>query len=126
MIDEYPILAIAAACAKGTTHMEGLAELRVKESDRLSAMATGLLACGVDIEETENSLTVHGSQLPIIGGTIIAANLDHRIAMAFSVLGMIAKKPVTIDDGSPIATSFPSYVELMNGLGAKIKHVLSK
>jgi 3-phosphoshikimate 1-carboxyvinyltransferase len=121
MIDEYPVLAIIAASAKGTTHMEGLSELRVKESDRLAAMATGLAACGVDIEETENSLTVHGSKLPINGGALITANLDHRIAMAFSVLGMITKNPVTIDDGSPIATSFPGYVELMNGLGAKIE-----
>ena len=125
MIDEYPILAIVAACAKGTTHMEGLAELRVKESDRLAAVATGLAACGVDIEETKNSLTVHGSKLPINGGTLIVANLDHRIAMAFSVLGMITKNPVTIDDGSPIATSFPGYVKLINGLGANIKTAVS-
>ena len=126
MIDEYPILAVVAACAKGTTHMEGLAELRVKESDRLAAMAHGLSACGVEIEETENSLTVHGSLLPINGGALILAKLDHRIAMAFSVLGMITKNPVTIDDGSPIATSFPGYLELMNGLGAKIEPTLSK
>ena len=126
MIDEYPVLAIVAACAKGTTHMEGLAELRVKESDRLAAMANGLSDCGVGIEETEDSLTVHGSTLPINGDALIVANLDHRIAMAFSVLGMITKNPVTIDDGSPIATSFPGYVELMNGLGAKIETALSK
>jgi 3-phosphoshikimate 1-carboxyvinyltransferase len=126
MIDEYPVLSIIAACAKGTTHMEGLAELRVKESDRLAAMATGLTACGVGIKETESSLTVHGSDLPIRGGALIEANLDHRIAMAFSVLGMITENPVTIDDGSPIATSFPGYIGLMNGLGAKIETPLSK
>ncbi len=121
MIDEYPVLSVVATCATGTTHMEGLAELRVKESDRLAAMATGLAACGVQIEETEDSLTVHGSDQPIDGGALIAANLDHRIAMAFSVLGMVSLNPVTIDDGSPIATSFPGYIELMNYLGAKIE-----
>ena len=121
MIDEYPVLSVVATCATGTTHMEGLAELRVKESDRLAAMATGLAACGVHIEETEDSLTVHGSDQPIDGGALIAANLDHRIAMAFSVLGMVSLNPVTIDDGSPIATSFPGYIKLMNSLGAKIE-----
>ena len=121
MIDEYPVLSVVAACATGTTHMEGLAELRVKESDRLAAMATGLAACGVQIEETKDSLIVHGSDQPIDGGALITANLDHRIAMAFSVLGMVSLNPVTIDDGSPIATSFPGYIELMNDLGAKIE-----
>ena len=121
MIDEYPVLSVVATCATGTTHMEGLAELRVKESDRLAAMATGLAACGVQIEETEDSLTVHGSDQPIDGGALIAANLDHRIAMAFSVLGMVSLNPVTIDDGSPIATSFPGYIKLMNSLGARIE-----
>jgi len=121
MIDEYPVLSVVATCATGTTHMVGLAELRVKESDRLAAMATGLAACGVLIEETEDSLTVHGSDQPIDGGALIAANLDHRIAMAFSVLGMVSLNPVTIDDGSPIATSFPGYIKLMNSLGARIE-----
>ena len=121
MIDEYPVLSVVATCATGTTHMEGLAELRVKESDRLAAMATGLAACGVQIEETEDSLTVHGSDQPIDGGALITANLDHRIAMAFSVLGMVSLNPVTIDDGSPIATSFPGYIKLMNSLGARIE-----
>ena len=121
MIDEYPVLSVVATCATGPTHMVGLAELRVKESDRLAAMATGLAACGVQIEETEDSLTVHGSDQPIDGGALIAANLDHRIAMAFSVLGMVSLNPVTIDDGSPIATSFPGYIKLMNSLGAKIE-----
>lgn len=121
MIDEYPVLAVVAACATGVTHMPGLAELRVKESDRLAAMASGLAACGVRVEETEDSLTVHGLGQGPVGGATIAANLDHRIAMAFTVLGMVSEKPVTIDDGSPIATSFPGYIELMNGLGAQIK-----
>lgn len=121
MIDEYPVLAVAASVAEGTTHMEGLAELRVKESDRLAAMAKGLTACGVRVEETEDTLTVHGSPDGVRGGAMIAADLDHRIAMAFSVLGMVSKTPVTIDDGSPIATSFPGYTELMNGLGANIE-----
>ena len=121
MIDEYPVLSVVATCATGITHMVGLAELRVKESDRLAAMATGLAACGVQIEETEDSLTVHGSDQPIDGGALIAANLDHRIAMAFSVLGMVSLNPVTIDDGSPIATSFPGYIKLMNSLGARIE-----
>jgi len=121
MIDEYPILAVVAACAHGVTYMPGLAELRVKESDRLAAMANGLKACGVVVEETEDSLTVHGQGQGPAGGATIAANLDHRIAMAFTVLGMVSEKPVTIDDGSPIATSFPGYMDLMNGLGAQIK-----
>lgn len=121
MIDEYPVLAVAASVAEGTTHMEGLAELRVKESDRLAAMAKGLTACGVRVEETEDTLTVHGSLGGVRGGATIAADLDHRIAMAFSVLGMVSKTPVTIDDGSPIATSFPGYTDLMNGLGANIE-----
>ncbi len=120
MIDEYPVLAVVAAVARGTTRMEGLAELRVKECDRLAAMAKGLAACAVRVEETEDSLTVHGSPQGINGGATIAAELDHRIAMAFSVLGMVSKSPVKIDDGAPIATSFPGYIELMNGVGANI------
>lgn len=121
MIDEYPVLAVAASVAEGTTHMPGLGELRVKESDRLAAMATGLAAAGVRLEETEDSLTVHGAPAGIKGGVTIAADLDHRIAMAYSVLGMVSQNPVTIDDGSPINTSFPGYIDLMNGLGADIR-----
>ncbi|MBC7136590.1 MAG: 3-phosphoshikimate 1-carboxyvinyltransferase [Oceanibaculum nanhaiense] len=120
MIDEYPILAMAAACADGPTVMEGLAELRVKESDRLGAVARGLAACGVEIEEGPDRLVVHGKGRPPAGGAMIAANLDHRIAMAFAVLGMVTEKPVSIDDGEPIATSFPGFVPMMNGLGADI------
>jgi len=120
MIDEYPILAVAAATAEGTTRMTGLAELRVKESDRLAAMATGLAACGVEIEETADSLTVHGCNGPVPGGGAIATDLDHRIAMAFAVLGMVSKEPVRIDDARPIDTSFPGFIALMNELGAAI------
>jgi len=120
MIDEYPILAVAAAAADGTTVMHGLAELRVKESDRLAAMARGLAACGVRVEEGKDSLTVHGCAGAVPGGAEIAADLDHRIAMAFLILGMASRQPVSIDDASPIETSFPGFVELMNGLGAAI------
>jgi 3-phosphoshikimate 1-carboxyvinyltransferase len=121
MIDEYPVLAVAAACANGTTIMRGLAELRVKESDRLAAMANGLRACGVSVEDGRDTLIVHGTGVRPHGGARIVANLDHRIAMAFLVLGMAAERPVEIDDGSPIDTSFPGFVSLMNGLGAEIE-----
>jgi 3-phosphoshikimate 1-carboxyvinyltransferase len=120
MIDEYPILAVAAACADSTTVMHGLGELRVKESDRLAAMANGLRACGVSVEDGPDSLTIQGIGARPGGGGRIATNLDHRIAMAFLVLGMAAERPVEIDDGSPIDTSFPGFVTLMNRLGAEI------
>src|SRR5262249_33755541 len=107
MIDEYPILAVAAATAKGRTEMRGLAELRVKESERLAAIARGLAACGVTVEAGEDSLVVEGIGGRPPGGGTISTGLDHRIAMAFLVLGMAAQKPVTIDDASPIETSFP-------------------
>ena len=119
MIDEYPILAVAAACADGDTVFEGVGELRVKESDRLSTIADGLTTCGVDVEETEDSLTIHGRGQAPKGGGRVATHLDHRIAMSFLVLGMVTKAPITIDDGTPIATSFPSFMELMNGAGAQ-------
>ena len=120
MIDEYPILAVAAAFANGRTVMHGLAELRVKESDRLSAIARGLAACGVKVAVAGDTLAVEGNGAPPAGGAAIAAKLDHRIAMAFLVLGMAAERPVRIDDGETIATSFPGFVEVMNGLGARI------
>ncbi len=120
MIDEYPILAIAAACAKGTTRMCGLGELRVKESDRLSLMAAGLAQCGVKAESQGDDLIVHGTGEPPAGGATVATAMDHRIAMSFLVLGMRAENPVSIDDGSFIATSFPAFAEMMNGLGAGI------
>ncbi len=121
MIDEYPILAVAAAAARGTTTMRGLAELRVKESDRLAAIAAGLKANGVKFEITDDSLTVHGGVVP--GGGLVATHLDHRIAMAFLVLGMIARDGVAVDDVAMIDTSFPGFVALMNSLGAKIAPV---
>lgn len=119
MIDEYPILAVAAASAQGTTVMRGLAELRVKESDRLAVVARGLAACGVEVEEGPDSLVVHGRGGRPRGGATIAAELDHRIAMSFLVLGLAAEEPVTIDDVGPIDTSFPGFVGLMTGLGAQ-------
>jgi 3-phosphoshikimate 1-carboxyvinyltransferase len=119
MIDEYPILAVAAACARGRTVMRGLAELRVKESDRLAAIATGLDRCGVRVAIEDDMLTVEGSNWPE-GGGLIETQLDHRIAMAFLVLGLATRVPVRIDDAAPIATSFPGFTTLMTGLGAAI------
>src|ERR1700736_737245 len=120
MIDEYPILAVAAACARGRTVMRGLAELRVKESDRLSAIAAGLSGCGVDVAVDGDTLTIDGNGGPPAGGALIQTPLDHRIAMAFLVLGLATDRPVRIDDAAPIATSFPGFVGLMNGLGGAI------
>ncbi|HZK91068.1 MAG TPA: 3-phosphoshikimate 1-carboxyvinyltransferase [Stellaceae bacterium] len=118
MIDEYPILAVAASFARGRTRMRGLAELRVKESDRLTGAATGLAACGVKVSVEGDDLIVEGDGRPPSGGALIETRLDHRIAMAFLVLGLGAKSPVQIDDSRPIATSFPGFVALMNRLGA--------
>ena len=120
MIDEYPILAAAAAVARGRTRMLGLGELRVKESDRLSAIAAGLSSAGIDVAEGEDSLTIEGCAGAPPGGATVAARADHRIAMAFLTLGLAAREPVTIDDGSNIATSFPGFTDLMNNLGATI------
>ena len=120
MIDEYPVLAVAAACAEGVTRMTGLGELRVKESDRLAAMARGLEACGVRVEQSPDALTVHGTGRAPPGGARIAVQRDHRIAMAFLVLGMATAEPVAIDDAGPIETSFPGFAGFMNGLGARI------
>lgn len=120
MIDEYPVLAVAAACASGKTLFRGLGELRVKESDRLSAIADGLGRCGVKVEVSGDDLAIHGSGTPPRGGATIETQLDHRIAMAFLVLGLASEEPVAIDDGSPIQTSFPDFVALMRGLGAAI------
>ncbi|MCX2724349.1 3-phosphoshikimate 1-carboxyvinyltransferase [Roseibium salinum] len=119
MIDEYPVLSVAAAFAEGDTFMPGLEELRVKESDRLAAVARGLEANGIPCVETEDTLTVTGGANNIGGGTV-TTHLDHRIAMSFLVLGMAAHKPVTVDDGAVIATSFPSFTALFEGLGAKL------
>ena len=120
MIDEYPILAVAAAYAQGVTRLEGLAELRVKESDRLDAIVRGLTAAGVEVEASDDALTVKGGGGPPPGGARIEARLDHRIAMAFLVLGMVTETPVEIDDATTIDTSFPGFVDLMNGLGAAV------
>ena len=121
MIDEYPILAVAAACARGPTVMRGLAELRVKESDRLAAVAQGLASCGVRVEEGPDSLTVHGVGGRPPGGGTVESRLDHRIAMSFLVLGLAAERPVTVDDAGPIETSFPGFARLMGTLGARIE-----
>ena len=121
MIDEYPILAVAAACARGTTRLAGLAELRVKESDRLAAIARGLTACGVEVEAGADSLIVHGRGGPPPGGGVIDAHHDHRIAMSFLVLGALARTPVTVAGAETIETSFPGFAALMNRLGAKIE-----
>ena len=121
MIDEYPILSIAAAVAKGTSVFEGIGELRVKESDRLTAMTESLKDCGITAGSTANSLTITGTNGPLIGGVTIASRLDHRIAMSFLVLGLICKNPISIDDAGPIETSFPGFINLMNKLGANMK-----
>ncbi|VAV93451.1 3-phosphoshikimate 1-carboxyvinyltransferase [hydrothermal vent metagenome] len=119
MIDEYPILCIAASFAKGDTVMRGLSELRVKESDRIAVMVAGLKACGVTVAEHEDGMTVTGSNT-ITGGAQVTTHLDHRIAMSFLTLGMRTDKPVSVDDGTVIETSFPGFSALMNGLGAQI------
>lgn len=123
MIDEFPVLAILAACADGTSHMSGLAELRVKESDRLELVAKGLKACGVSLETGQDDLTIHGKGRPPEGGAVIQTELDHRIAMSFLVLGSVTDEPVEIDDIRPVSTSFPGFVELMNGIGLHIENV---
>ncbi|MDE3059574.1 MAG: 3-phosphoshikimate 1-carboxyvinyltransferase [Pseudomonadota bacterium] len=120
MIDEYPILAVAAAFAKGQTVMHGLSELRVKESDRLSAIVESLCACGVEARAEGDSLYVIGTGEAPRGGATIVTHYDHRIAMAFLVMGMSSRQPVTVDDASAIKTSFPNFVDLMNGIGGRI------
>ena len=124
MIDEYPILAIAAAQCQGVSHMYGLSELRVKESDRLALMADGInLAGGQVAIGPEDSLIVTGTGKNLAGGVTINTRLDHRIAMSFLVLGMTTREPIRIDDASPINTSFPGFADLMNHLGGKIAAV---
>ncbi len=121
MIDEYPILSVVAAFAEGATVMRGVGELRVKESDRIDAMARGLEANGVRIEEDRETLIVHGmGARGVPGGGLAAARLDHRIAMSFLCLGMGAQRAVSIDDAGPIATSFPIFETLMTQLGATL------
>jgi len=118
MIDEYPILAVAAAFASGKTAMRGLEELRVKESDRLEAVARGLALNGVRYEIQGDDLIVEGGAVP--GGGTVPTHMDHRIAMAFLTMGLASEKPVTVDDVTMIATSFPEYQDLMKGLGAEL------
>ncbi|WP_230769629.1 3-phosphoshikimate 1-carboxyvinyltransferase [Sphingomonas sp. Leaf4] len=121
MIDEFPILFVAAALAKGRTVTRGLEELRVKESDRITTMAQGLRAIGATVEETEDGLIIDGTGGdPLPGGGTIAAKLDHRIAMSFVVAGLVSREPVTIDDMAPVATSFPTFTTLLRGLGAPL------
>jgi 3-phosphoshikimate 1-carboxyvinyltransferase len=117
MIDEYPILAVAAAFAKGSTRMRGLNELRVKESDRLAAVAAGLAAAGVAHEIVGDDLIVQGGAPE--GGGLVATHLDHRIAMSFLVMGMASRRPMKVDDAGTIATSFPTFRPLMESLGAQ-------
>ena len=119
MIDEFPVLSVVAAVAQGRSVMRGVKELRVKESDRIDAMARGLEACGVTVEEDDDTLIVQG-QGAVPGGAVVESRLDHRIAMAFLVLGLVADRAITVDDGSPIATSFPAFEPLMARLGAAI------
>ena len=120
MIDEYPILAVVAAFASGKTIMHGIKELRVKECDRIDAMARGLEAMGVTIEEGEDYLIVHGQNGDVEGGGIEQTQLDHHIAMSFLCMGLASKKSVKVDDGHAIATSFPIFKNLMSNLGASI------
>jgi 3-phosphoshikimate 1-carboxyvinyltransferase len=116
MIDEYPILAVAASFAQGTTRMRGLHELRVKESDRLAATADMLRVNGVEVEIAGDDLIVHGRGA-VKGGGVVATHMDHRLAMSALVMGLATEKPVAVDDMSFIATSFPNFVPMMRGLG---------
>ena len=121
MIDEYPILAVAAAVASGRSVMHGLAELRVKESDRLAAIISGLRTCGIEAWSDSDSLIVEGLGAPPPGDAEIAAQADHRIAMSFLILGLAARRPVTVDSAGMIGTSFPGFAQLMRSIGADIQ-----
>lgn len=121
MIDEYPILSVAAAVASGTTYFSGIAELRVKETDRIAVMADGLLANGVSVEQSKDSMTIIGNRAGIVGGAQIESCHDHRIAMSFLILGMVSAQPVAVSNIATIATSFPGFAEIMNKMGADIR-----
>jgi 3-phosphoshikimate 1-carboxyvinyltransferase len=121
MIDEYPMLAVVAAFAEGRTAMHGLGELRLKESDRLAGIARGLQAIGVHIEIHNDALIVEGRGIDgVPGGARVAAQQDHRLAMAFLVAGMAARTPVSVDDATSVRTSFPQFRQIMRALGAEI------
>jgi 3-phosphoshikimate 1-carboxyvinyltransferase len=120
MIDEYPILAIAAAFATGDTVMRGVGEMRVKESDRIALMSAGLEACGVDVEEEPEGFIVHGTGETPRGGGLVETHGDHRIAMSHLILGLAAREAVRVDEPGMIATSFPTFADMMRGLGADI------
>jgi 3-phosphoshikimate 1-carboxyvinyltransferase len=120
MIDEFPILAAAAACAAGQTLMHGLAELRVKESDRLAAILIGLKRCGISAAIVGDTLIVDGCDGPCAGGADVATYGDHRIAMSFLILGLASRRPVAVDEAEMIGTSFPGFAGLMASLGARI------
>lgn len=121
MIDEFPVLFVAAANADGVSRFTGLKELRVKESDRLAAMAAALMAAGVTVREFEDGLEIEGRPGDVKGGGTVVTHLDHRIAMSGLILGLTAKDGMTIDDASPIETSFPGFANLMRSLGADIQ-----
>lgn len=123
MIDEYPILSVAAAVADGETRMRGIHELRVKETDRIAAMANGLKAAGVRVSADDDSMTITGGKVP--GGAIAATELDHRIAMSFLVLSLVSEQPISVDDAAPVATSFPTFVSLMQGLGVTFERPIA-
>ncbi len=121
MIDEYPVLSVVASFAQGVTDMQGVKELRVKESDRIDAMAVGLRAAGVAVDEGEDWWKINGlGHGNVPGGALVETRLDHRIAMAFAVMGMATQKPMKLDDGGPITTSFPIFENLMADLGAQL------
>lgn len=118
MIDEYPILFVAAALAKGRSTIRGIEEMRVKESDRIATMAKALTACGARVEELPDGLIVHGSDGELLnGGATVATHLDHRIAMSMTVAGLVSRAPITIDDMSPVATSYPGFEASLRELG---------
>lgn len=123
MVDEFPVLFVAAALAKGRSVLRGLDELRVKESDRIRVMAEGLRAIGAKVQEVEDGLVIDGTGGdPLPGGATVATHLDHRIAMSFAVASLACREPVTVDDRAPIATSFPQFIGMMEALGAEQRH----
>ena len=119
----HPVLAILAACADGQSRLRGLDELRHKESDRFASILSGLLAAGVSVSNEGDDILINGRGTPPPGGAKIKSHLDHRIAMAFLVLGLACRDGMAIDDGASISTSFPDFVDLMSSLGARIENV---